>query len=113
MRKPIPSDDQHFSSQTPFPATTSAIQDRGTFAFQKFQHLLRAIRFHSHFIECCAKVLEESIKMRIVQCMLPRSCMSGSHILSGIYNSSAQKHGNEHTLPGVQVLHVRSFEEVA
>src|SRR5207245_1124937 len=112
MQKSIQSFDQHLGPQTRCPATTSPIQDGGAFAFQTFYHLLRALRFHSHFIECCAKVLEEGIKMRIVQSLLPRLRMSGSDLLAGIYDSSAQKHGNEHTLPGVQVLHVGCFEKV-
>src|SRR5712692_4676190 len=113
LQKSIQSFDEHLGPQTPRPATSSAIQDRGAFAFQKFYHLLCALRFHSHFVECCAKVLEEGIKMRIVQSLLPRLRVSGSHLLAGIYNSSAQKHGNEHTLPGIQVLHVGCFEKVA
>src|SRR5216684_547859 len=95
------------------PATASAIQDGSAFAFHKFYHLLRAFCFHSHFIECCAKVLEEGIKMGFVQSALPRLRMSGSDVLAGIYNSSAQKHGNEHTLPGRQVPHVGSFKKGA
>jgi hypothetical protein len=39
--------------------------------------------------------------------------MSGMDIIARIHNSSAEKHGDKHTLPSAQVRHIGSFKKVA
>jgi hypothetical protein len=39
--------------------------------------------------------------------------MGTMNIFACIHNSSTEEHGNEHTLPGVEVRHIGAFKERA
>jgi hypothetical protein len=57
-------------------------------------------------------VLEEQVEVRIVQTVISGTGMGVTNIFPCIH-SSAEEHGNQHSLPGPEVRHVNSFKEMA
>jgi hypothetical protein len=90
----------------------SFVQYRSSLTFQAFSDFLGILRFDSNFFQGGAKVLEEQVEVRMVQTVVSRLGMSVMHILPCIH-SSAEEHGNEHSLPGPEVRHVNSLKELA
>jgi hypothetical protein len=85
---------------------------RRSFSLQEFYNFLRIFGFHSDFYQGCVKMLQEEIKVRLVQTMISGSSMHFMKIFPGIH-TPAQDHGNEHDLPRPQVRHVYSFKKMA
>jgi len=57
-------------------------------------------------------MMEEQIEVSIVQTFISGPGMGITNILPCIH-STAEKHGNQHSLPGPDVRHVNSFKEMA
>jgi hypothetical protein len=93
--------------------TIPAVQDCAALAFQEFYDFLRLVSLNTHLLQRLAKMLEESIKVGVVQPLLPRLCMGGSNVFACIYDTSAEEHGDNHTLSCAQVRHIGTIEEVA
>lgn len=81
-------------------------------ALQTFHDFFGIFRFHSHLFQGCAKVFQEQVEVRIVQTMISGPGVGIMNVFAGI-DSSAEKHGKEHNLPGPEVRCVYSFKEMA
>jgi hypothetical protein len=88
------------------------LQYGSSLAFQTFHDFLGILWLDSHFFQSCAKMLEEQVEVRIVQTVISGAGVGVMNILPCIH-SSAEEHRNEHHLPGPEVRHVNSLEELA
>ncbi len=90
---------------------TSAMHHSVASTFNKFRYLVHFISLDAEFIQRFAKVRKKSVKMPIVQPLLPRMRVSSMDILARIHNSPAEKHGDKHALPSSQLRHIGSFKK--
>jgi hypothetical protein len=88
------------------------VQYGSSLAFQTFHDFLGILRLDSHFFQGYAKVLEEQVEVRIVQTVISGAGMGVRNTFPCIH-SSAEEHGNEHSLSGPEVCHVNSLKEIA
>jgi len=88
------------------------VQYGSSFAFQSFHDFLGILRLDSHFFQGDAKVLEEQVEVRVVQTVISGAGMGVMNTFPCIH-SSAEEHGNEHSLSGPEVCHVNSLKEMA
>ena len=65
---------------------------------QTFPDYLGIFRFDSHYFQGCTKVVEEKVKVLIIQTEMSRWSVGLMNILSCVHCSS-EEHGNEHGLP--------------
>jgi hypothetical protein len=85
---------------------------RRSFSFQEFYDFLCIFGFHPDFCQGRVKMLQEQVKVRVIQTMISGSGMDFMKIFPGIH-TPAQYHGDEHNLPRAQVRHVYSFKIMA
>jgi hypothetical protein len=90
----------------------SFLQHGTSLAFKTFHDLLGILRLDSNFFQGYAKVLDEQVKVPIVQTLISGLGMGVMNIFPCV-SPSAEKHGNLHSLSGTDVRHINSFKEMA
>jgi hypothetical protein len=88
------------------------VQYGSSLAFQTFHDYLGFLRLDSHFFQGYAKVLEEQVEVLIAQTVISGAGMGVMNTLPCIH-SSAEEHGNEHSLSGPEVCNVNALKEMA
>jgi hypothetical protein len=66
----------------------SFLQHGSSLAFKTFHHLLGILRLDSNFFQGCAKMLDEQVKVPIVQTFISGPGMGVTNILPCIYSSA-------------------------